>query len=98
MSYCELTNIEEIKLKRVEDGLFSLEIDTDIYMGIDSETTKKCTIKAGLCRISEKVNIDRKLGWVLDGDVAYEDYNIPLNIQLLSDKNDKVIFTIDVPD
>lgn len=75
-----------------------MEIDTDLYMGIDSDITKNCTIKAGLCRIDENVNINRKLGWVLDGDVVYEDYNIPLNIQLLSNKSDKVVFTIDVPD
>lgn len=98
MSYCGLTNIEEIRLKKREDGLFSLEINTDVYMGTDTDITKKCKIKAGLCRINEKVSIDRKLGWVLDGDVAYEDYNIQLNIQLLSNKSDKTVFTIDVPD
>jgi hypothetical protein len=94
--FLEFNNIEEIKFTRVGEDVFTISIKSDITM--NDKDLEDCTFKSELCKLDSSIEL--RLGteqtYVNTGYnvVSSQCFNIPLNVNLLLNKDLQNFFTL----
>jgi hypothetical protein len=95
-TFCKFKDIKEIKFTKVKDSIFKITIESDIE--INDRNLDDSEFVAQLCKIDPTLELKMSTEYTyipFDGQmVACQCFNIPINVQLLCNKQLNKFFDI----